>query len=98
MNLLDVLFTRALLAETIADEIPQPSTLTPRMDEPSGAVGVSAQFALADHVHPRDTTRAAAASVPGAAGIDANGLISFKNNDEETLFTLQLPLYAGGVV
>ena len=38
-----------------------------------------------------------AAALPAAAGIDAAGLITFQNSDSETLFTVQLPLYAGGV-
>lgn len=34
---------------------------------------------------------------PVSASIDANGLISWKNGVNTTLFTLQLPLYNGGV-
>ena len=37
---------------------------------------------------------ALAASVPNAASIDANGLITFKNGNT-SLFTLQLPIYDG---
>ena len=32
-----------------------------------------------------------------SASIDANGLITFKNADAQTTFTLQLPVYNGGV-
>lgn len=32
-----------------------------------------------------------------SASIDSTGLISFKNDDNVTVFTLQLPLYNGGV-
>lgn len=32
-----------------------------------------------------------------SASIDSGGLISFKNDDNVTVFTLQLPLYNGGV-
>ena len=32
-----------------------------------------------------------------SASIDANGLITFKNADAQTTFTLQLPIYNGGV-
>ena len=32
-----------------------------------------------------------------SASIDANGLITFKNADAQTTFTLQLPVYDGGV-
>lgn len=41
--------------------------------------------------------KAAATSVPASASVDANGQISFKNADNTQLFTVQLPLYAGGV-
>lgn len=41
--------------------------------------------------------KANATSVPASASVDANGLISFKNADNTQLFTVQLPLYAGGV-
>lgn len=32
-----------------------------------------------------------------SASIDSGGLISFKNEDNTTVFTLQLPIYNGGV-
>ena len=32
-----------------------------------------------------------------SASIDSSGLISFKNEDNTTVFTLQLPIYNGGV-
>lgn len=35
--------------------------------------------------------------VPASASIDSAGLISFKNSSSAQLFTLQLPLYNGGV-
>lgn len=35
--------------------------------------------------------------VPASASIDSAGLISFKNSSNSQLFTLQLPLYNGGV-
>lgn len=41
--------------------------------------------------------KANATSVSTSASIDNNGLISFKNADNTQLFTVQLPLYAGGV-
>lgn len=37
------------------------------------------------------------ASVPASASVNSTGLISFKNDQDSTLFTLQLPLYSGGV-
>ena len=32
-----------------------------------------------------------------SASIDGTGLITFKNDDNQTTFTLQLPVYNGGV-
>ena len=40
---------------------------------------------------------ASADTVPTQAGIDSSGLITFKNSSNTALFTLQLPLYNGGV-
>lgn len=40
---------------------------------------------------------AISAALTSAASIDANGLITFKNSSNTALFTLQLPLYSGGV-
>ena len=40
---------------------------------------------------------ALSASIPTQASIDANGLITFKNSSNAALFTLQLPIYNGGV-
>ena len=42
--------------------IPQPGTSTPAMDG-TGSAGTSGNYARADHVHPTDTSRAAASSV-----------------------------------
>lgn len=73
----------------------QPATTTPVMDG-TAAVGTSAKYAREDHVHPSDTSKASASSVPNAASIDNSGLITYKNGST-SLFTLQLPLYNGGV-
>lgn len=70
----------------------EPATTVPLMNG-TAAVGSSAKYARADHVHPSDTTRAAATDVPTQASIDSTGLISYKNNGGTTLFTLQLPVY-----
>lgn len=43
------------------------------------------------------TDYAAPSSVVTQASIDANGLITYKNSSGTSLFTLQLPLYNGGV-
>lgn len=37
------------------------------------------------------------ADLAQSASIDGTGLISFKNDDNTTVFTLQLPVYNGGV-
>lgn len=74
-----------------------PATATPIMDG-VGAVGTSAKYAREDHVHPSDTTRAAATDVPTQASIDEDGLITYKNSSGATLFTLQLPIYEPPVV
>lgn len=37
------------------------------------------------------------ADIAQSASIDGTGLISFKNDDNTTVFTLQLPIYNGGV-
>lgn len=38
------------------------------------------------------------ADLSTSASIDGTGLITFKNDDNQTTFTLQLPIYNGGVV
>ena len=40
---------------------------------------------------------AVTAAIPSSASISAAGLITFKNSANTSLFTLQLPLYSGGV-
>lgn len=73
-----------------------PATDAPRMDG-TVAVGTSAKYAREDHVHPSDTTKANASTVPASASIASTGLITFSNSSSASLFTLQLPLYNGGV-
>lgn len=83
----------------IGGEIPaaiQPATATPLMDG-TAAVGTSAKYAREDHVHPSDTTKANTSTVPASASIASTGLITFSNSSSASLFTLQLPLYNGGV-
>lgn len=41
--------------------------------------------------------QATAGELLASASVDSAGLVSFKNSNGTTLFTLQLPLYAGGV-
>lgn len=83
---------------SIYDSIPQPSTNSdiPIMDG-TAARGSSLKYARADHVHPSDTSRAAKTTVPTQASISSAGLITFKNSSNSSLFTLQLPLYNGGM-
>lgn len=75
--------------------IPSAGTSSPAMDG-NASVGSSSAYSRADHVHPTDTSRAAAASVPDSGSISSTGLISIKHGST-TLFTIQLPLYSGGV-
>lgn len=83
------------LASGVIPSVPSASSTTPAMNG-TAAVGTGTTWARADHVHPIDTSRAAATSVPAQASIDANGLVTFKNSAGTVLFTLQLPLYNGG--
>jgi hypothetical protein len=84
----------------IYNSIPQSSTNDasdiPKMDG-TAARGSSLRYARADHVHPSDTSRAAKTTVPTQASISSAGLITFKNSSNSSLFTLQLPLYNGGM-
>ena len=68
MNLIDVLFSLALM-EPLLDERIQEIT----------------------------EEKADAASVPASADLNAAGLAAFRNSGGTQLFTLQLPLYTGGV-
>jgi Collagen triple helix repeat (20 copies) len=64
-------------APSIWPTLPGPSTVLPLIDG-AAAIGVSANYALADHVHPTDTSRLALASVGVAGGVaplNVNGLI-----------------------
>lgn len=63
MNLIDVLFSRAVIVPELNGEI-----------------------------------QVLNAATPASASVDANGLVAFQNDDGTQLFTLQLPLYTGGVV
>lgn len=84
------------LASGVIPSVPSASTTTPAMDGTASA-GSSTSFARGDHVHPTDTSRATATSVPASAAVGSNGLITFKNSSGTQLFTVQLPLYTGGV-
>ena len=76
--------------------IPTAATANPLMDG-TAAIGSSSKYAKEDHVHPTDTSRAAATTVVTQASINSSGLITYKNSSGTSLFTLQLPLYDGGV-
>jgi len=61
------LLTKYQVGQYIADSlagisVPAPSSTTPAMDG-TGAIGTSSNYARADHVHPTDTSRAAANAV-----------------------------------
>ena len=79
-----------------AVSIPSAATATPVVDG-TAAVGSSSKYAKEDHVHPTDTSRAATTTVATQASINSSGLITYKNSSGTSLFTLQLPLYNGGV-
>lgn len=53
-------------------------------------------WALVDAQETADEALAKAASIPNAGSVSATGTISFKH-DETELFTIQLPIYDGGV-
>ena len=75
---------------------PSAATTAPVVDG-TAAVGSSSKYAKEDHVHPTDTSRAATTTVATQASINSTGLITYKNSGGTSLFTLQLPLYNGGV-
>ena len=81
---------------TNAPTVPEAATAVPLIDG-TAAVGTSGKYAKEDHVHPTDTTRAAVTTVSTQASINSTGLITFENSSSASLFTLQLPLYNGGV-
>lgn len=76
--------------------IPSAATAIPVADGVA-AVGSSSKYAKEDHVHPTDTSRASVAIVAASATISSSGLITFTNSSSTSLFTLQLPIYNGGV-
>lgn len=73
-----------------------PYTSNPEMDG-TASPGSATKYARGDHIHPTDTSRAAATTVAASATISSSGLITFKNSGGTSLFTLQLPLYNGGM-
>ncbi len=62
--------------------LPQASSLTPKMDG-TAAVGTSATFARADHVHPTDTSRAASSHTHGniTSGGDITTTVTIASGD-----------------
>ena len=68
MNLIDVLFSHALIVPSLDYRIQE----------------------LSDR-------KADTAAVPSGAGVNGAGLVTFQNSIGTALFTLQLPLYSGGV-
>ena len=84
------------LASGVIPSVPSAYTSNPAMDGTASA-GSSSAWAKGDHVHPSDTTKANVTTVAASASINSSGLITFKNSSNTSLFTLQLPLYNGGV-
>ena len=80
----------------LTSDIPSAATATPVVDG-TAEVGSSSKYAKEDHVHPTDTSRAATTTVATQASINSSGLITYENSSGTSLFTLQLPLYNGGV-
>ena len=74
--------------------VPTASSTTPAMDG-TAAVGSETTFARGDHVHPTDTSRAATSTVTTQASIGSDGLITYKNSGNTSLYTVQLPLFDG---
>lgn len=62
--------------------IPQPGTGTPAMDG-AGAAGSSANYSRADHVHPTDTSRAAASSVHSIPSGGSSGQYLAKSSNSD---------------
>lgn len=64
------------------------------------AVAVQTSLGKADTAlqeHQDISGKAAVTSVPASASVSAAGVMQFKNSAGTQLFTVQLPLYAGGV-
>lgn len=60
------------------------------------SAAAKAKAAADDAQETADTALAKAASIPNAGSVSATGTISFKH-DETELFTVQLPIYDGGI-
>lgn len=59
----------------VGTAVPLPSTITPPMDG-TAAIGVSALFARADHVHPSDTSRLALTGGALTGSLSATGFVA----------------------
>ena len=87
--------TTAFVAGAVSGiSVPTASSTTPAMDG-TAAVGSETAFARGDHVHPTDTSRAATTTVTTQASIGNDGLITYKNSGNTSLYTVQLPLFDG---
>lgn len=88
--------TTAFVASAVSGiSVPTASSTTPAMDG-TAATGSETTFARGDHVHPTDTSRAATTVVTTQASIGSDGLITYKNSGNTSLYTVQLPLFDGG--
>lgn len=54
-------------------------------------------YATGGDVYTELSEKAATTSVPASASVGSTGLVTFKNSSGTDLFTVQLPLYNGGV-
>ena len=64
-NIATTAFVGAAIAAIPAPVVPQGSNTTPMMSTGPGVPGVAATFSRGDHVHPTDTSRAAASALAG---------------------------------
>jgi hypothetical protein len=61
-------------AAQVAAAQPPASTILPGMDG-AAAIGITLSYARSDHIHPTDTSRAAASALPGLATTSTPGLV-----------------------
>ena len=75
----------------------KPSGGIPKTDLASAVQTSLGKADTALQEHQDISGKAAVTSVPASASVSAAGVMQFKNADNTQLFTVQLPLYAGGV-
>lgn len=83
---------------TPTEEVPSAYTSNPAALGASADPGSSGSWARGDHVHPKPSAADIGAQVPvSSTAVSSAGVISFKDANANVLFTVQLPLYNGGV-